>query len=171
MPLAPSLALATLIAVLLVMGGEALLSRFNEQLLRQRGAKDVEGDVYAVMQWAYPACFVAMAVEGAVSGPAPAQVLALGLAVFGLAKALKAWAIGSLGYRWTFKVLVLPDRPLVEAGPYRYLSHPNYLAVAGELVGFALTVWAPMTGLIALLGFGALMRRRIAIEDRALGRQ
>lgn len=171
MPLAPSLALATLLAVLLVMGGEALLSRFNERLLRARGATEAEGDVYTVMQWAYPACFVAMAIEGAVSGPAPARVLAMGLAVFGLAKALKAWAIGSLGYRWTFKVLVLRDAPLVAAGPYRYLSHPNYLAVAGELLGFALTVWAPATGVLALLGFGALMRRRIAIEDRALGRQ
>ena len=170
MPLAASLALATLVAVLLVMGGEAMLSRFNERLLKQRGATEAEEDVYPVMQWAYPACFVAMAVEGAVSGPAPAPVLASGLAVFGLAKALKAWAIGSLGYRWTFKVLVLPDAPLVAAGPYRYLRHPNYLAVVGELLGFGLTVWAPATGVLALLGFGALMRRRIAIEDRALGR-
>lgn len=171
MPLSITIALVTLIAALLVMGGEAVLSRFNERLLRQRGARDVEGDVYATMQWAYPVCFVAMTIEGAVTGPAPARVLAAGLAVFGLAKALKLWTIGSLGYRWSFKLLVLPGAPLVSAGPYRFLRHPNYLAVAGELAGFALTVWAPVTGTLALLGFGALMRRRIGIEDRALGRQ
>jgi methyltransferase len=171
MPLSSAIALLTLVAVLLVMGGEAVLSRYNEALLRQRGAVDVEGDVYSTMQWAYPACFVGMAVEGALTGPAPAQVLAAGLAVFGLAKALKVWAIGSLGYRWTFRLLVLPGAPLVSAGPYRFLRHPNYLAVAGELAGFALTVWAPVTGLLAILGFGALMRQRIGIEDRALGRQ
>lgn len=171
MPLASAIALATLVAVLLMMGGEAVLSRFNERLLLQRGARQVEGDVYATMQWAYPLCFVAMAIEGALTGPAPAQVLASGLAVFGLAKALKIWAIGSLGYRWSFKLLVLPGAPLVSAGPYRFLHHPNYLAVAGELAGFALTVWAPVTGVLAVLGFGALMRRRIRIEDGALGRQ
>jgi isoprenylcysteine carboxyl methyltransferase (ICMT) family protein YpbQ len=51
------------------------------------------------------------------------------------------------------------------------MRHPNYVAVAGEIVGVALTVWAPVTGALSLLGFGTLLRRRIAIEDRALGRQ
>jgi isoprenylcysteine carboxyl methyltransferase (ICMT) family protein YpbQ len=51
------------------------------------------------------------------------------------------------------------------------MRHPNYLAVLGEILGVALTVWAPVSGLLGLAGFGALMRRRIAIEDRALGRQ
>ena len=57
------------------------------------------------------------------------------------------------------------------SGPYRFIRHPNYVAVVGELLGFALVVWAPITGVVALVGFGALMWRRIAIEDRALGRQ
>ncbi len=171
MPLSAAIASITLIAALLAMGGEAVLSRFNESLLRRRGAHDVAGDVYRTMQWAYPACFVAMAVEGALTGPAPRDVLMAGLAVFGLAKALKLWAIGSLGYRWSFKLLVLPGAPLVDSGPYRFMRHPNYVAVVGELAGFALTVWAPVTGVLAIVGFSALMWRRIRIEDRALGRQ
>ena len=171
MSVASSVALVTLIAILLVMGGEALLSRVNEATLRKLGAIEPPGDVYRAMQWAYPSSFVAMAIEGAWWGPAPQEALLAGLAVLGVAKALKLWAISSLGMRWSFRVLVLPDRPLVVGGPYRFIRHPNYVAVVGELLGFSLIVWAPVTGLLALVGFGALMWRRIAIEDRALGRQ
>jgi methyltransferase len=166
-----SVALVTLIAVLLVMSGEALLSRVNEATLRALGATEPPDDVYRIMQWAYPCSFVAMAVEGAWWGPAPQLVLLAGLGLFGAAKALKLWAVSSLGVRWSFRVLVLRDRPLVVSGPYRFLRHPNYVAVVGELLGFALIVRAPVAGVVALIGFGTLMWRRIAIEDRALGRQ
>lgn len=148
-----------------------MLSRFNERQLRLRGAVEPPDDVYRTMQWAYPASFVLMGIEGAMRGPAAAEVLGAGLLVFGAAKALKVWAISSLGVRWSYRVLVLPDAPLVTAGPYRWMRHPNYLSVIGELAGVALTVWAPITGAIALVGFGVLMRARIRIEDRALGRQ
>jgi len=73
--------------------------------------------------------------------------------------------------RWTFRVLVLPGSPLVASGPYRWLRHPNYLAVIGELAGVAATVWAPITGVVAGLGFGWLIRRRIRVEEQALGRE
>ncbi len=169
--IAASLALVTLVAVLLIMAGEAVLSAHNERVLRSRGAIEPPGDVIAVMTWAYPLCFVTMALEGTLIGPASPTALAAGLATFGLAKALKVWAISTLGMRWTFRVLVLPGAPLVGRGPYAWLRHPNYLAVLGELAGMALIVWAPGSGLLALLGFGALLRRRIAVEDRALGRQ
>ncbi len=105
------------------------------------------------------------------AGPAPMAVLFAGLVVFGVAKALKAWAISSLGWRWTFRVLVPPGDPLVVRGPYRLLRHPNYVAVCGEIIGVALTVSAPITGAAALIGFGWLLLRRIAVEDRALGRR
>jgi methyltransferase len=162
------IAALTAAAVFLVMAGEALLSRVNEAALRRQGAVEPPGDVYRAMQWAYPAAFLAMAIEGAWRGPAAPLVLLSGLSMLGLAKALKLWAIASLGERWSFRVLVLPGRALVARGPYRFM---NYLAVLGELGGVALTVWAPVTGPLALAGFSALMWRRIGIEDRALGRQ
>lgn len=171
MPPSALIAATALVAVLLIMGGEAVLSAYNERLLRARGAVEAPGDVYAIMQWAYPASFVAMAIEGAILGPSPPVALAGGLAVFGLAKALKIWVIGSLGWRWSFRVLVLPDAPLVTAGPYRFMRHPNYLAVILELLGVMAIVFAPVTGTIGLVGFGLLLARRIRVEDRALGRQ
>jgi methyltransferase len=171
MPPAAAIAALTLVAVLLVMAGEAVLSAHNERVLRERAAVEPPDDVYETMRWAYPTCFVAMAIEGALTGPSSADALALGLALFGLAKALKVWAMSSLGLRWTFRVLVLPNAPLVTRGPYKLIRHPNYLAVIGELVGMALIVFAPITGTLSVLAFGALLLRRIRIEDRALGRQ
>ena len=170
MPPAASIALLALFAVLLIMAGESVLSRHNERVLRQRGAVEPADDVISVMRWAYPGCFVAMAIEGAWAGPTSPPALSLGLAIFGFAKALKMWAISTLGIRWTFRVLVLPGAPLVSRGPYALLRHPNYVAVIGEIVGFALLVWAPLTGVTSLVGFGALLYRRIRVEDRALGR-
>lgn len=165
-------ALATLVSVFLIMGGEALLSAYNERVLRARGAIEPPDDVYPIMRWAYPLAFIALAIEGALIGPSPPNALVGGLAIFGVAKALKIWVISSLGWRWSFRVLVLPDGPpLVTSGPYRLMRHPNYLAVLGELLGVLLIVFAPITGVLGLLGFGVLLIRRIHVEDRALGRQ
>jgi methyltransferase len=122
------------------------------------------------MRWAYPLCFIAMAGESAVHGSPPAVVLRAGIVVFVLAKALKYWAITTLGPRWTFRVLVLPSAPLVVTGPYAYLPHPNYVAVVGELIGAALIFAAPVAGALSIVMFGWLMLRRITVEDRALGR-
>ena len=156
--------------VFLTMAVEARISSRHEQILRQRGAIEPRGDPHAVMRLAYPGCFLAMAVESALAGPADSEAgLALGLAIWGAAKALKWWTIASLGVRWSFRVLVPPGDPLVRTGPYRYLRHPNYLAVCGELIGVAVMLGARVTGVIALLGFGSLMLWRLRIEERALG--
>jgi methyltransferase len=170
MPPAVAIAALTTIAMLLIMAGEAVLSAFNEKMLRARGAIEPPNDVIGVMRIAYPGAFIVMGLEGVLSGPAPPNVLVGGLALLGFAKALKAWAISALGSRWSYRVLVVPGEPLVSSGPYRLLPHPNYLAVAGEIVSVALIVWAPITGTLALIGFGRLMIARIRVEDRALGR-
>lgn len=171
MPTPILISFVTLMAVLLIMGGEALLSTFNERVLRGKGAIEPPGDVYPIMRWAYPLSFIAMAIEGALAGPSPPTTLAIGLAILGLAKALKIWVLSTLGWRWSFRVLVLSGLPLITAGPYRVMRHPNYVAVMGELLGMSLIVFAPITGVISLLGFALLLVRRIAVEDRALGRQ
>lgn len=165
------IAIATLAAVMLITTGEALLSSFNERVLRARGAIEVDDRVLGTMQWGYPASFAAMTVEGALTGPSSADLMMLGLAVFGVSKALKIWTITTLGIRWTFRILVLPGMPPVTHGPYALLRHPNYAAVLGEMIGVVLIVWAPVTGVLALVGYGAVLTRKMAVEDRALGRQ
>lgn len=148
---------------------EAQRSRRNERTLRALGAIEPTHDVYHVMQIAYPACFVGIAGEALLRNAPLGWSFAAGAVVFTAAKALKYWAIATLGDRWTFKVLVLPGRPLVTDGPYRLMRHPNYLGVAGELVGAALMAYAPSAGIVSLGAFVKLMQMRIRVEERALG--
>jgi methyltransferase len=162
---ASSIALAVVLAIMLV---ELGVSRANERTLRGRGAVEAPDAVYRVMQWAYPGSFVAMAVEGSLRDTAPGGAVWWGAALFVLAKLLKAWAITSLGDRWTYKVLVEPGRPLVTGGPYMLIRHPNYLAVIGELVAMALMTGARLAGPTMTVFFAALLWRRIADEERAL---
>jgi len=147
---------------------EAGRSRRNEAILRAQGAIEPPGDVYRWMQIAYPGCFVAIVAESALRDqPAGAGAVA-GAVIFVVAKALKYSAIAALGDRWTFRVLPLPDAPLVTTGPYRWLRHPNYVGVAGELIGAALMAGSPVTGVMAFVAFGGMMLARIRVEERAL---
>ena len=119
------------------------------------------------MRYTYPIAFLAMIVENAVRGGAPAKAALAGVLLFVAAKALKWWAITALGPFWTFRVVV-PGARLVTGGPYRYVRHPNYIAVVGELVGAALMSGAWIAGPIATAGFGMLIMKRLAVEERAL---
>jgi methyltransferase len=157
------------LAAFVPMIAEARRSRRHERILRALGAIEPSDDVYRVMQIAYPACFVAIAGEALLRDVPLGRSFAVGAVVFAAAKALKYWAIATLGDRWTFRVLVPPGRPLVTAGPYRLIRHPNYLGVAGELVGAALMAHAPIAGAASFVVFGALMLTRIRVEERALG--
>lgn len=148
---------------------EARHSRRNDRQLRAQGALEPNGDVYRVMQVAYPGLFAAILAESLVRPPQSSARMAAGAAVFAAAKALKYWAIATLGHRWTFRVLVVPGLPPIATGPYRYLRHPNYAGVVGEYAGLALMANAPVTGALALALFGGLLRARIAIEERAMG--
>lgn len=154
--------------VFLLMLAESRLSNSNERALRAFGAVEPRDDVYTTMAWAYPASFLAMGLEGAMLGPPSTWAIVTGLLVFAAGKAIKYWAIASLGPRWTFRVLVLPGAPLVRRGPYAWLRHPNYVGVMGELLGVALLLGALVTGTLAIVGFAVILRRRIRIEERAL---
>ena len=159
-----------LAAVFVPMLIEARVAASNERTQFARGGVEPAGDVYAIMRVAYPAVFIAMIAEDLWRGAVvvPFAELIPGLVCFVLAKLLKWWAIFSLGDAWTFRVVVRPGAPLVASGPYRWLRHPNYVAVIGELAGVALMSGARITGPLGTLAFGALMFRRIVIEERAL---
>lgn len=162
------IAVVSLLAVLLVMLAESQVSRRNERRLRQYDVLEPPDDVYWMMRWAYPAAFVAMAAEGALFGPPAGVTTIAGVVLLGVSKALKWWAVASLGTRWTFRVLIVPGAPLVRSGPYAVLRHPNYVAVVGELVSMALLVGARVSGPVVTLLFGLLLRQRIRVENRVL---
>jgi methyltransferase len=147
---------------------EARLAAHHERVQFARGGSEPSGDVYGLMRVAYPAAFAAMLAEASVRGVAPPAVFWSGAGLFTAAKVLKWSAIRALGPSWTFRVVVVPGAPLVASGPYRFLRHPNYVAVAFELASTALMTAATFSGPIALLIFGALLRKRITVEERAL---
>ena len=140
----------------------------NERAQRELGGLEPPGDVHRVMQLAYPGAFLAMILESAVRGGVRFEYVVAGAVVFVAAKALKWWAILTLGPFWTFRVIVVPGATLVARGPYRVVRHPNYVAVVGELLGVGLMTGAVFAGPLAGLVFGALLMKRIAVEDRAL---
>jgi methyltransferase len=147
---------------------EAQLAAHHDRGLRAAGAVEPHDDVFRWMQVVYPAAFIAMAAEAYCRPHGADAVVVAGISVFVLAKAVKYWAIATLGPRWTFRVLVPPRSTLVTSGPYRFMRHPNYLGVMGELAGFALMAHAAFAGTASVLLFAWLIARRIGIEERAL---
>ncbi|NUV67410.1 MULTISPECIES: isoprenylcysteine carboxyl methyltransferase family protein [unclassified Streptomyces] len=86
------------------------------------------------------------------------------------AQALRWWCIRTLGPRWNTRVIVVPGLPRVTGGPYRWLSHPNYVAVAAEGLALPLVHGAWVTALVFTALNAALMVVRIRCEDGALAR-
>jgi methyltransferase len=156
------------IAVFGFMLVEARRAGDNERAQRARGGMEPVGDVYRLMRVVYPVSFLAMLAEGAWRGGAPAPLLVAGAMLFAAAKALKWWAILSLGRFWTFRVIVIPGSTRIVSGPYRFVPHPNYVAVVGEIVGVALMTGARFSGPAMVMVFGALLVKRIAVEERTL---
>jgi methyltransferase len=158
-----SLALIILALVTVQRLGELWLSNRNTRRLLARGAREVASGHYPLIV-AVHALWLA-----ALWWLAPGrEVAGLWLGVFVLLQLARVWVIATLGERWTTRIITLPGAPLIRRGPYRFVSHPNYLIVAGEIgvLPLAFGLWE-----VALL-FSALnaavLAVRIREEDRAL---
>jgi methyltransferase len=92
------------------------------------------------------------------------------LAIYVLLQLARIWVIATLGGRWTTRIIVLPDERLVRRGPYRFVNHPNYLVVAGEIAVLPLVFGLWDIALIFTLLNAAVLSIRIREENRALDR-
>ena len=102
---------------------------------------------------------------------APSQPIApLWLALFFLIEIGRLWVLASLGPRWTTRIIVLPNAPLVRRGPYRFFDHPNYVVVIAEILVLPLAFGLWKVALIFSLLNAAILTIRIRAENRALGR-
>jgi methyltransferase len=90
------------------------------------------------------------------------------LAVFLSLQVLRVWILMTLGPRWTTRIIVLPGSPLVSTGPYRLVSHPNYLVVVGEIAALPLCLGMPWITLIFSAANAILLSIRIRAETIAL---
>lgn len=147
---------------------ELRLSRRNERRVRARGAMEYGRAHYPAMVALHAAWLLSTLVEGALRGPDFPELWYVPLALFLLAQPLRYWAILSLGESWNVRVLVVPGARRLRRGPYRYLSHPNYLVVAVEVAAFPLIFGAWKTALVFTALNAAFLYVRIRTEERAL---
>jgi len=92
------------------------------------------------------------------------------LGLFVLIEIARIWVLATLGRRWTTRIIVLPNAPLVRRGPYRFVNHPNYLVVVGEIAVLPLVFGLWRIALIFTLLNAAVIAIRIREENHALGR-
>jgi methyltransferase len=92
------------------------------------------------------------------------------LGLFVIIEIGRVWVLASLGPRWTTRIIVLPNAPLVRRGPYRFLNHPNYAVVVAEIAVLPLVFGLWLVALVFTLLNGVLLWIRIREENRALGR-
>jgi methyltransferase len=90
------------------------------------------------------------------------------VAVFAVLQGLRVWVIATLGPYWTTRIITLEGAPLVQGGPYRFVRHPNYWVVVGEIAVLPLAFGAWQVALIFSVLNALLLRYRIGIEEGAL---
>jgi methyltransferase len=160
---------AFIAAVALERGFELRLSRRNAAWARQAGAVEYGTGHLPWMKALHTAFFIAAPAEVWLASRPFIPALALACLVIALlAQALRYWAIATLGRRWNVAVLVLPGMPAVNSGPFRYLRHPNYVAVVSEGLAIPLMHSAFVTAGVFTVLNAWLLRVRIRCEEHAL---
>ncbi|WP_295524673.1 isoprenylcysteine carboxylmethyltransferase family protein [Novosphingobium sp. Chol11] len=143
--------------------GELIIANRNTRDLRARGAIEFGRGHYPAMVAMHGAWLVALWLS--VGGTSVNLPL---LAVFGVLQALRVWVLATLGRRWTTRIIVLPGAELVRGGPFRFLRHPNYCVVVGEIAVLPLVFGLTWIAVLFSLLNAAMLWVRIGAESRAL---
>lgn len=148
---------------------ELVVSQRNTAWSMRRGGREHGAGHYPVMVLLHTGLLVGMVVEVLVADRPFVPLLGwVMLALVVLAQVLRWWCITTLGHRWSTRVVVVPGLPLVTGGPYRWFSHPNYVAVVVEGLALPLVHSAWLTAAVFTVLNLALLRHRIRVEDEAL---
>jgi methyltransferase len=142
---------------------ELVLANHNARLLLAEGGVEHGRGHYPLMVALHAAWLIGLAFLGHDRDINPVL-----LAVFVLLQTARIWVIATLGHRWITRVIVLPGAPLVARGPYRFLKHPNYWIVAGEIAVVPLALGLPVFAAVFTLLNAAILYQRIRVENAAL---
>jgi methyltransferase len=142
---------------------ELALARRHTAALLARGAREAGAGHYPVMVALHAAWLVGLWMLGYHQPVAPGW-----LAVFAALQLARVWVIASLGERWTTRIIVLPQAAPVARGPYRFLRHPNYAVVAGEIAVVPLALGLAAYAVIFSMLNIAMLAWRIRAESDAL---
>ena len=162
--------LAVVAAVGLERGFELALSRAHARRALRQGAVETGRALYRVMAAFHVLFLLSAAGEALVFGRGvgdPVGLIAIGATI--VAQALRYWAVITLGARWNTRVIVMAGAAPVTSGPYRFVRHPNYLAVIIEMISVPMIYGCWRTALIFSCGNAVLLALRISREERALG--
>jgi len=148
---------------------ELVVSRRNAAWSAARGGVETGRRHYLVMVVLHTGLLVGALVEVWARRPPVLPVLAAGMLLLVLlSQALRWWCIGTLGPRWNTRVIVVPGLPLVGGGPYRWMRHPNYVAVVVEGLALPLVHSAWITATVFTVLNAGLLAIRIRVEEAAL---
>lgn len=163
------LSIVVLTLVTLQRLAELVISNLNTRALIARGAHERGSGHYPVMVAMHATWLIGLWVLAWNRPIGPGW-----LAVFLVLQMLRLWVLATLGDRWTTRIIILPGAPLIRRGPYRFVSHPNYMVVVAEIailpLAFGLVVYAAMfTVLNAAVLFVRLRAENQALREGALG--
>ena len=148
---------------------ELVITERNARRLRARGGFEVGRAHFVPMALLHGGLLAAAPIEVfLLDRPFVPWLGAVMLVLLAGTMALRYWAISSLGDRWTTRVFVVPEEPPAAKGPYRWLRHPNYLAVIVEVAVLPLVHTAWWTALAFSIGNVFVLRTRIRVEEEAL---
>lgn len=156
-------AILILTLVTLLRLGELVIARRNTAMLLERGAYEAAPEHYPLIvglhaAWLAGLWFLAYDNEPTI----------FWLGIFIMLQAARVWVLAALGPRWTTRIIVLPEAPLIEHGPFRFVSHPNYCVVIAELMVLPLVFGLFWYGLVFSILNGIVLTIRIRAENQAL---
>ena len=152
-----------LVVVTLQRIGELVVARHNMRKLMARGAVEVGSGHYPLIVALHTAWLLSLWLFGRHQ-----PVNGVGLALYVVLQGLRGWVLWTLGSRWTTRIIVLPGKPLVTAGPYRLMSHPNYAIVVGEIAVLPWTLGLGWLAVAFTVLNAAVLTLRLRAENRAL---
>lgn len=158
------LSVAILTFVTLQRGAELVLARRNTQRMLARGAFEAAPGHYPLIVMVHAAWLIGLWLLAPSNEPA---LILIG--VFAVLQAARLWVLGTLGERWTTRIIVLPGAPLTRTGPYRFVSHPNYWIVAAEILVLPCAFGLYGFALVFSALNAAVLTIRIRAENEALG--
>lgn len=158
-----TLSIVILALVTLQRLGELWLANRNTRALKARGAFEIGVGHYPLIVILHAAWLAGLWV---LAWDRPVNLILLSL--FIVLQLLRVWVIATLGSRWTTRIIILPDAPLIRGGPYRWLPHPNYAVVVAEIAVLPLAFGLAGFAVLFSLLNAAVLWIRIRTEARGL---
>jgi len=157
----PSIALLAFVTLQRL--GELVLARRNTAALLSRGAREVAPEHYPLMVALHTGWIIGLWLVAPGRPVEPFWFL-----VFMGLQALRLWVLATLKDRWTTRIIILPGAPLITTGPYRFLRHPNYAIVIGEIAALPLAFGLPLYAITFSLLNACVLHIRVRAENAAL---